>query len=142
MLYGGPNPTQQGTLAYQAMGSAKRVVPVILFHGTSDYTVYPVNGHQVISQWAQTNDLAADGSDNQNIDDTADVTTKGQVTNGRTYTEYLYRDTTGQTILSKVIVDGMGHAWSGGSTAGSYTDPKGPKASQMMWQFFINHPQP
>lgn len=139
MLYGGPHPDQQGTLAYQAMGNAKRVVPVILFHGTADYRVAPINGDQILSQWAQTNDLAADGKDDQSLDDIADITHNGQVPNGRAYTEYLYRDTTGKTILSKVIVNGMGHAWSGGSSTGAYTDPKGPKASQMMWQFFINH---
>src|SRR2546429_635649 len=31
-----------------------------------------------------------------------------------------------RTLVQHVVVDGMGHAWSGGSTAGSYTDPKGP----------------
>ena len=38
MIYGGPDPVQQGNAAYDAMGSYKRVVPVIVFHGTSDYT--------------------------------------------------------------------------------------------------------
>ncbi|PNB77000.1 poly(3-hydroxybutyrate) depolymerase, partial [Pseudomonas sp. FW305-BF6] len=48
MSSGGPNPSQQGDAAFSAMGSNKRVVPVVVFHGTSDYTVYPVNANQVI----------------------------------------------------------------------------------------------
>ncbi|PTM59783.1 extracellular catalytic domain type 1 short-chain-length polyhydroxyalkanoate depolymerase [Desmospora activa] len=133
MNYGGPDPVKQGEAAYRAMGSYARVVPVIVFHGTADYTVRPINGDQVISQWARTNDMAADGN---GIDDKPDTTQPGAVPNGRTYTKYLYQNGAGNVVMEKVIVDGMGHAWSGGSTAGSYTDPQGPDASGMMWQFF------
>lgn len=38
-----------------------------------------------------------------------------------------------------VMIDSMGHAWSGGNSTGSYTDLLGPNASQMMWDFFISH---
>ncbi|MGI9952784.1 PHB depolymerase family esterase [Moorellaceae bacterium AZ2] len=141
MFQGGPDPNQQGAAAYNAMGSYKRVVPTIVFHGTSDYTVYPINGHQVLSQWAQTNDLASDGSDNNNIDDVADATINGSVPSGRTYTRYVYKDNSDLVIMEKYMVDGMGHAWSGGSSSGSYTDPQGPNASQIMWEFFRDHPK-
>ena len=136
MRQGGPDPNQQGLAAYQAMGSAKQRLRVIVFHGTSDYTVYPVNGDQVAAQWAQTNDYIDDGSDNNSVDATADSTTRGTVTNGYTYTRYVYNDAAGKPLLEKWMVDTMGHAWSGGSTAGSYTDPKGPNASQEVWRFF------
>jgi poly(hydroxyalkanoate) depolymerase family esterase len=140
MSNGGPDPVQQGNAAYKAMGSNARVVPTIVFHGTSDYTVYPVNGHQIISQWAQSNDLASDGSDNGNIDDNPEKTTTGQVKDGRSYTQYIYKDSTnGSIVMEKYMVDGMGHAWSGGDAAGSYTDPKGPDASEITWQFFKAH---
>ncbi|MEB4860984.1 MULTISPECIES: extracellular catalytic domain type 1 short-chain-length polyhydroxyalkanoate depolymerase [Priestia] len=141
MSSGGPNPIQQGDLAYSAMGEHKRVVPVILFHGTADYTVAPINAHQILSQWAQTNDRASDGLDNNNIDDTADQTLPGTVSGGRSYTKYIYKDTAGKTVMEKYMIEGMGHAWSGGSTSGSYTDPKGPNATKLSWNFFKNHPK-
>ena len=141
MSSGGPNPIQQGDLAYSAMGEHKRVVPVILFHGTADYTVAPINAHQILSQWAQTNDRASDGLDNNNIDDTADQTLPGTVSGGRSYTQYIYKDTAGKTVMEKYMIEGMGHAWPGGSTSGSYTDPKGPNATTLSWNFFKSHPK-
>ena len=136
MSQGGPNPNTQGYAAYQAMGSAKARVPTIVFHGTSDYTVYPVNGDQVLTQWAQTNDYVDDGSDNNSVNNGADVTTNGMVPGGRAYTRYQYNDAAGVVLLEKWMIQNMGHAWSGGSTAGSYTDPQGPNASAEMWRFF------
>ncbi|MEC5422604.1 PHB depolymerase family esterase [Virgibacillus sp. C22-A2] len=134
MMNGGPNPEQQGQLAYEAMGSHARIVPVIVFHGTNDFTVRPINGDQVITQWIRTNNLVY--SDKNSISETPSETIQHQVPNGRSYTQYIYKNTTEQTILEKYVVQGMGHAWSGGSYQGSYTDPNGPNASERMWNFF------
>lgn len=139
MSYGGVDPDYAGKLAYQEMGSLKRRMPVIVFHGSSDTVVNPVNATQVIAQWAQTNDYIDDGVDNDSIKAVADSTTNGQVSGGRSYTKYVYKDKAGAELMQYYKVTGMSHAWSGGSSAGSYTDPAGPDATRIMWDFFTTH---
>src|SRR5262249_43405428 len=61
-MSGGPSPQTQGQAAFQAMGAQARLVPVIAFQGTADFTVRPVNGDQVTQQWMATDGLASGGS--------------------------------------------------------------------------------
>ena len=138
---GGPNPTQQGQAAYNAMGSAAREVPTIVFQGQSDFTVYPVNGDQVMQQWMQTDHLASNGTYNASFSSPS-TTTNGQVSGsgGRSYTVLTWNDTNGTEIEEYWKINGMGHAWSGGSSSGSYTDPNGPSATNAMYTFFMHHP--
>jgi poly(hydroxyalkanoate) depolymerase family esterase len=135
MTSGGPDPQQKGRDAYEAMGSRARPVPTIVFHGTSDYTVDTVNGQQAAEQATQTADLAADDTDDGSVPSSPTSTTTKQST-GHSYTISRYADDSGEPVVAKYIVDGMGHAWSGGTQGGAYTDPDGPDASRIVWDFF------
>jgi poly(hydroxyalkanoate) depolymerase family esterase len=137
MTYGGPDPQDQGTQAYNAMEyyGITSNLPTIVFHGTDDTTVYPVNGHQAAEQATQTNDLATDDADDDGTDYTADAVTDGY-SDAYSYTTYEYRDESGDTAVEKWMIDGMDHAWSGGKSGGAYTAPGGPDASQLVWDFF------
>ena len=66
----------------------------------------------------------------------------GQVPDGHAYTRDVYQDASGRSILEQWRVHGAGHAWSGGSHSGSYTDPRGPDATREMIRFFHEHPLP
>jgi poly(hydroxyalkanoate) depolymerase family esterase len=107
-----------------------RVVPTIVFHADRDATVHPSNGDQVIAQaGAATAGLRA-------------TVERGQVPGGRAYSRICHTDVEGVTVLEQWVVHGGGHAWSGGSPGGSYTDPQGPDASREMLRFFRDHPHP
>ena len=106
-----------------ARAGNKSAVPLIVFHGDSDKTVHPRNGHDVLAQ--QTDPKAS-----------AATLEKGSTSNGRSYTKAVHRDAAGKLVAEHWTVHGSGHAWSGGTRRGSYTDPKGPDASREMLRFF------
>ena len=140
MKQGGPNPDQQGLLAFQAIqkssGRSKKRMPVIAFQGTKDPYLNPLNTDQVIAQWAETNDYLDDGKDNDSITIQSPKETKGVVPNGYGYTKSLYEDSNGRLLMEKWVVEGLGHAWPGSPIANQFADPKGPNASAEMWRFF------
>jgi poly(3-hydroxybutyrate) depolymerase len=61
---------------------------------------------------------------------------QGQVPGGHAYTRTVHRASTGRVVLEHWLVHGAGHAWSGGSPSGTFTDPKGPDAARAMLSFF------
>ena len=137
-LQGGPDPIQQGKEAFAAMGSFARVVPTIVFHGTNDVVAAPINGKQAVQQWMETDSLASHGSYQADFNSPSS-TSSGQVQGGHSYTTYTWDDNNGNEVQEYWLIDGMGHAWSGGSPY-NFTDLKGPDASLAMYTFFKNHP--
>jgi poly(hydroxyalkanoate) depolymerase family esterase len=140
--YQSADPAQAAKAAYAEMGSRARPIPVIAFQGDKDTTVPPVNADQLISQWQQTADLADDAAANGSVPAKAAKTEQGQVAGGRSYTVRSYSDSKGGELMQYWLVQGMGHAWSGGCSCQSYSDPQGPDATAAMYAFFAAHPLP
>lgn len=110
----------------------QRIAPTIVFHGDRDTKVNARNGDQVVAQWK-----ALHGAGAASLDVTIQ---QGEVPHGHAYTREVYQDARGRIILEQWRVHGAGHAWSGGSQNGSYTDPRGPDATREMIRFFLgNH---
>jgi poly(hydroxyalkanoate) depolymerase family esterase len=109
-----------------------RAVPLILFHGDRDTTVSKVNADHIRDQWLQ-------GAGNNGGSPAEARIDRGNVAGGHAYTRSTHYDKDGRAILDEWIVHHAGHAWSGGSSRGSYTDPKGPDASAEMARFFSKH---
>jgi len=135
---GGPDPLQQGQAAYEAMGSYARIVPTIVFHGTKDTVINITNGDQVVQQWMQTDMLASHDTYVADFNAPATATTY-KIPTGYAYTVYTWQNSRGKTIQEYWKVNGLGHAWSGGNSSGSYTDSRGPSASEALYAFFMHH---
>lgn len=102
-------------------------LPVIVFHGSADATVHPANGPAVLAQ-----SLAAMPGLKAKV-------TKGRVPKGHAFKTTTHLDANGRPMAALWEIEGAGHAWAGGAPAGSYTDAKGPSASDEMLRFFLQH---
>jgi len=101
-------------------GSGRKIV----FHGAADATVHPSNGEIVFERARSRHPKSVD------------VTMDADV-NGKRVTRTLLGPTTGATLAEHWLVQGAGHAWSGGDRSGSFTDATGPDASREMIRFFL-----
>lgn len=97
---------------------------VIVFHGSADTTVHPVNAARIVAghggQGARTS--------------RSEHAPVGEM---RGYTRMVSVRDDGVPALECWMVEGAQHAWSGGRPGGSYTDPRGPDASAEMVRFFL-----
>lgn len=120
---------KHGPTALFGQGShAERHLPLIVFHGDVDDVVHPANGDDLAGRDAML------ASEHISVEE-------GEVPGGRHYTRLVHRDAGSRVDAEYWIVHGSGHAWSGGSEAGSFTDPQGPDASGEMLRFFAEHPR-
>jgi poly(hydroxyalkanoate) depolymerase family esterase len=135
MRGGGPDPEALGAAAFAAMGPEARVVPALVIHGTTDATVAPVNGDHAVRQWMATNRRAA-GSGYDPVFDRPAATVRDDGAGVRPFTRRAWTGSDGRVVQEQIQVEGLGHAWSGGAPGGSYTDPRGPSASEAIFDFF------
>ncbi len=110
-------------------------VPVIVFHGDRDTTVHSSNAEQLLAVYQKV-DTTPGGRNAAGKPVPPVAVRKGQVPGGHAYTCATQYDADDRPLMEQWTVHGLGHAWSGGSHAGSYTDAKGPDASAEMVRFF------
>jgi poly(hydroxyalkanoate) depolymerase family esterase len=103
-------------------------IPIIVFHGDRDTTVHPRNGDELMAQGVRNQSGAKDAP--------AVSVHEGSVPNGHSYTQTTHLQADGSPLAEHWVIHGAGHAWSGGSAQGTYTDDKGPDASREMMRFF------
>ncbi|HEY0812609.1 MAG TPA: PHB depolymerase family esterase [Pseudonocardia sp.] len=110
------------------------IAPLIVVQGRADGVVAAANAERIADQWMAHHSAAGGTADavRARVD-------KGQAL-GRGFTRVRwYSGSHGRRVLEVWQVDRLGHAWSGGRAGGSYSDPEGPRASTLMWNFFRTH---
>jgi poly(hydroxyalkanoate) depolymerase family esterase len=115
----------QGRSTAATSPAAREPLPTIVFHGDRDSTVHPRNGSEVVGR------ATAGAVLQEHVE-------QGAIAGGRTYTRSVHRAADGREWVEEWVIHGAGHAWSGGSTAGSFTDPLGPDATREMLRFFLS----
>lgn len=130
----GPGLANSSTTAIGAMRGRRVAAPLaplaaglhlpalLVIQGSIDPIVAPSNGAQAAQLWA---DCEGGHAGPPRI-----------VQRGKRYPvmvmEYSNR---GRLVATLCLVNGLGHAWSGGTSGLPYSDPKGPDASRMAWTF-------
>src|SRR4029453_4047240 len=93
-------------------------IPLIVFQGVRDTTVAPANATALLSPCS--------------------ATATPETVTGPGWTRRVWRDRAGTVVAEWWSVDNLGHAWSGGSPDGSFTNPAGPDASAELVRFFLD----
>ena len=117
-------PSAFAAMAQGATTHGSPPVPLIVFHGDGDPTVNHVNADCLVRA------VLPDAEDRQRP-----LTTSGRVPGGHAYTRRVYSDRDGTPLVEHWTIHQAGHAWSGGSPHGTYTDPQGPDASTELVRF-------
>ncbi|MDO9286170.1 MAG: PHB depolymerase family esterase [Aquabacterium sp.] len=133
-MKGGRSGLAMAAPAAAARRAAVQAVPTIVFHGDRDHTVQSINGAEIVRQAQEAHRVElADAAWRSS-------THRGSSPGGRSYSRTVHATASGEPQIEFWTVHGAGHAWSGGSAKGSFTDDAGPDASAEMVRFFLALP--
>ena len=95
--------------------------PTLIFHGDKDNVVSVKNAERLQLQASQ----GGLSTRKESLQEGGRRVRREQVLNDR-----------GEVQVESWVVEGLAHAWSGGSPEGSWTDPEGPDASAHLVRYF------
>ncbi len=110
------------------MGERARLIPLLVMHGANDEVVSPKNADALVAQWDGVLDALGIARPRQRQSGVESAAGKAAEATGQS-------DASGRVLLLDWRAAGVGHAWSGGDAAGTYTDPEGPDATEALFAF-------
>lgn len=115
---------RRAATALAPLDAGKHLPALLVIQGSLDTLVAPSNGAASAHLWA-TREGATSSSPR---------TVQRGARYAATLTDFKTR---GRLVATLCLVNGLGHAWSGGAAGHPYSDPKGPDASRMIWAFAV-----
>lgn len=109
-------------------------VPLMTIQGGRDEFVAPVNAAQLVRQYLALDGHPAAGEGRRAELPPADHTAETATADGRAVTTSDWR-VEGRLVARHVLVDQLGHAWSGGDDAYPFNDPRAPDATALLGAF-------
>lgn len=124
---------------YQCQGGRpkSKLMPAITIQGDRG-VMDSSNSRAVEAQFLAYNDLLHNGS----LDDSLPLsqkTIKISSDEHYDYNVYQWLTPTGQRLVERIDIIGLGHSWSGGDAQYDWNDPKGPEATALIFDFFRHH---
>ena len=113
-----------------------RFVPALVIHGTHDSVVHPRNAEQIIRQFRRFAELL--GTRSEPLPDPVEQRISSE---GRSYRQRDYARSD-QLLLRSILIEGLGHAWSGGDDRLRFNDSAQPDASHLVWDFLAKFRRP
>ena len=109
------------------------LVPTLIIHGTDDQTVNPINAAQIVEQTRLVIESLYPDREAPTLREEHWIESGGR--------RYRQQDMLlGQKILLRsILIDDLGHAWSGGDPHLKFFDPVGPDASRLILEFLLPH---
>jgi poly(hydroxyalkanoate) depolymerase family esterase len=108
-------------------------VPTLVIHGERDTKVNPVNADRIIEQLQARSEVTDPSAGVLQACDELCIDDGGRSSRQRDYTRQ------GQIVVRRVLVEGLGHAWSGGDTRHEFNDAEGPDASRLILDFVMQY---
>lgn len=120
-----------------AMGTHARAVPALVVHGKVDAVLAKRNADETVMQWTGLFEHLRRTQGLPPLEKSVEVVaTVNDYTTHRTN----WTDERGRAMITALVIDELGHAWSGGSPSGTFTDAKGPDVSRLIASFCEQHP--
>jgi poly(hydroxyalkanoate) depolymerase family esterase len=114
-------------------GRSAFVVPTLVIQGGRDDTVNPINADRIIEQQRAQADYLDAAADPWSAPDEQSIESEGRLYRQQDYLRQ------GRLLLRKILIDELGHAWSGGDDRHQYNDAAGPDASRLILDFVLQY---
>lgn len=112
----------RGQRSTKAAAADSHWPPLLVIHGAQDRTVAPGNGEAAALLWAEAGHAIG----------TAPRIIQRGARHAMTVTDFKHKS---RVVATLCLVDGLGHAWSGGAAKLAFSDAQGPDASALVWAF-------
>lgn len=128
--------------AWAQMGNRARRVPLLVVQGSADTVVPPTVAARLVQHWSAVGDLVDDGELNKSLGWQRRETRVPAAPGRHPYTHTTYSpEGVTASAIELYLVHGMGHAYSGPTSVGLFTDRAGPDVSSLVWDFAQKHPR-
>jgi poly(hydroxyalkanoate) depolymerase family esterase len=136
-MHGGARLSPESGAREAARGKSRDLgfVPALIMHGSRDRVVHPRNAEQIVGQFRRFAELVVPPKP---LSDPVERHITGE---GRSYQQRDY-ELNEQVLLRSILIDGLGHAWSGGDERHSFNDAVQPDASRLIWDFVSGFQRP